>query len=77
MKANILATSALFALLALYSSCDSENNAINNGKLPCDPNKWVCQDSLTPPTQQEIDEWCLENINNSCDLKATLLQTHW
>ena len=43
MKANVLATSALFALLVLFSSCDSDNNIIKKGPLPADPNEWVCR----------------------------------
>ena len=54
----------LLLVCLLVVSCD-ENKS--DDRLPSDPNKWVCQDSLTPPTQQEIDEWCLENINNLGD----------
>jgi hypothetical protein len=44
MKAKGLSIAAVLTIFILFSSCDSENNAINNGPLPPDPNEWVCRE---------------------------------
>ncbi len=51
-------TAFLFVLFvfAIFTSCHEKNS--DNGKLPSDPHKWVCQHSLNPSFQMEIDQWC-------------------
>ncbi len=53
-------TPLLFLALSLLTGCDDKNA----GKLPADPAKWVCQDSLVPPSEAEIDEWCRMNLGD-------------
>lgn len=53
---------ALLVLTAVFAVGGCESN--NPSRLPDDPDEWVCQDSLTPSSQAEIDEWCAENLDN-------------
>lgn len=51
----------LMVLVVLLAACDNKNTS--RDPLPNDPLDWVCQDSLTEVTQQEIDEFCLLNVD--------------
>ncbi len=42
------------------------------GALPPNPQEWVCQDSTTPATQEEIDAWCEEHPNRGVPVPADL-----
>jgi len=62
MKLTAKALVPLLVILLTIVSCDN-NNTINNGSLPPDPNDWVCENSLIGATQQQIDQFCQDVFN--------------
>jgi len=74
MKTKFLSTTVLVVILILFSSCDNDNNTVNNGPLPPDPNEWVCPSSLIGATQQQIDQFC-SNLTNFGDPPSIDLQS--
>jgi len=73
MKLTAKALVPLLIILLVIVSCDNENNTINNGPLPPDPNEWVCPSSLVDASQQEIDQFC-EDLSNFGDPVPVNLQ---
>ena len=53
----------LMVLVVVLASCDKNTSDTSPSTLPDNPAKWVCQDPLTETTQQEIDEFCLLNVD--------------
>ena len=62
MKLLVKGILLLSICLIIFIACSTENGS--NGSLPSDPNNWVCQDSLIPSSQMEINEWCEMNLND-------------
>lgn len=73
MKLTARTLVPIFIILLTIVSCDNENNTINNGPLPPDPNQWVCPSSLVDASQQEIDQFC-EDLSNFGDPVPVNLQ---
>jgi hypothetical protein len=65
----------LIATVFAVSGCsDSSNpNPVEPaGVLPADPNEWVCDVNPSPPTTQEIAQWCSNNAANGIPLPPEL-----
>jgi hypothetical protein len=54
----------LSSIIVFIISLGCNGDSPSNGRLPSDPNDWVCQNSLIPSSQAEIDEWCEMNLND-------------
>lgn len=61
MKVDASWISVVLIGLTIFIACSSNES---NNSLPSDPDKWVCQESLIPSTQQQVDEWCEANLND-------------
>ncbi|MEQ9618504.1 MAG: hypothetical protein RIG61_04960 [Deltaproteobacteria bacterium] len=73
MRLTAKALLSLLVFLVAFGSCDTDNNKINNGPLPADPNEWVCVDSLAGATLEQIDQFC-QSFSNAGDPVPGFLQ---
>ncbi len=64
---------AVFMFFLVFTvGCNQSNKPDNRGPLPPDPNDWVCDDSLAPATQTQIEQFCFANAGSGTPAPAFL-----
>jgi len=66
----------LMFLVVVLAACDKNNSNTSPGPIPDDPMEWVCADSLSPASQDLIDELCRNTSDFGQPLPLNLQNPH-